>query len=468
MANKLTWLIDIIGADKIAALERRLQQLDRTAGRKTIALPTATSPAAQPSTSPAGGLRPVSPGQAAQFGGQSVLNMMAAQGHLVNIGGQFYWPPAKGVGVPPVLPKPNIPAMPAGHPGAGGIPTPLATPLAQLFQRLAGVGIGRIPGFSALGGMWTARPIAQLTSLLSGTSIVAASGALMLFTTSIAAAAGAVGMMAKSIRDAAHLYDTSARLGRSAGRAFGVQTALGAAGLDPATVQRLLLHGEFRKGTPFTFERMLMAARGTGEAGMAQQMLNERKLIEFTMRQPIIKIGEAVTNNFAPAAKEVDVLFHLLGEDMRVIGMELVGELLPSIKLALLGLHELAEGIAAVAHVAISIAKNIPGFEWLGAIDLAAAMVGPKASPTESFKRFPWLGMEPYRPPANRFERMGFVTTPFMRDVDILKTIAVNTGRTADALTGKGGATAPILGYNPYFKTIPSMKKWFERSDNAP
>jgi hypothetical protein len=334
--------------------------------------------------------------------------------------------------------------------GAGG-PGPMAKAMTQLFQRLGGTGLSQIPGFSALGGMWTVRPITQILSGITGASLLTVAAGFAVLTAGVLAVVAALKIFAHALEAGAKLYDQAAKSGISlAGRARLNQIAA-ITGLSESELERLGLAGEAGRGKRFGVDSMIMAARGLGMGGTAQQLLNERWAINWRDAQPGLVMDEQVLADIAKRMKEIEMLSYAIGQNFLMwehlfadfIGDQVKGVLViinamqNSIAEAIAALKEMWDGIPDwLKNVLEYFFGGIPAMEWKG-LGAIGRRFGPHA---EDPRARPWLLQEPYHPSANRFERMGFVTAPFARESDYAKETAHNTKIIAQAVSGRQNA----------------------------
>lgn len=292
---------------------------------------------------------------------------------------------------------------------------PLAKAFAQLFQRLGGTGLSNVPGMSALGGMWTMRPISQILSTLSGASIVTVAAGLAGFMAAIGAAVLAIHEFGRSVREGTDLYNRASRLGISPEKLYQIDRMASAAGMRPEKLEELILAGEFRKGTPITFEGLMMGARRMGDSASLQQLMNQKGLIEWQLRQSSGR-GDEV-NQISGRFKELSVLSSDISSSWGMIKTRIAGAFTDTtgLKVTMTGIADVMNKISRVdvtKAVRDTNAAFMPGIgSVLGLLpEVASALVGPKAS--TNLKRFPFLGQTALHPNANRWERLGFATGP--------------------------------------------------------
>jgi hypothetical protein len=447
---KLTWLIEVLGMDKLSTLEQKLRDLDKASSSRTIG---ATAPAAAAQARGAGsvviGGVPLNANQldaieraAKQLGttmqGLAQNNPRLLQGILGGLTGGGLTPvkatldeiKSAFAAAPPII---------AGA-TAGAAGSTLSRAVASLFQRIAGTGAANIPGMSGLGGMWTMRPIAQIASALGGVGLVAASAALA----GLAAAAGAVTIafhaLSRAIESGARLFDRAARTGVGAGRLSQLEQLARVAGIDPSQIERMMSQGQFgRNELPISFQGLMLGARRTRDFALMQQLANNQPFIEFQQRQSSFVTGRAAIDRFASTAKEIDVISKSIDASWQTIEAHLANAVLPQIK----GLLDVTQKITNSMATAIN---TQPG--WLKAFErgfLPYFFGGPAALGLSEYFRSRGLSAAPqagdiskqfmglpYVPTANRFERMGFVTSPFSGADQSAKETARNTKELVD------------------------------------
>jgi hypothetical protein len=155
--------------------------------------------------------------------------------------------------------------------------------------------------------------------------------------------------------------------------------------------------------------------------------------------------GAKILGEMSGRMKEISVLTGAVRADFDALKASIAGIVGTEIKGLLAGLHEVSGIWTRLAHFEPAWAKNFEKFSGLlsllgvpitagiAGLNALGRIAGPNAPST--MKQFPWLGMDPYRPPANHWERLGFVVSPFSRGEDYQRETAQNTKRIADAVS---------------------------------